>query len=110
MLLAGRNKTNFLSYSLLYQSDGVSDNIKSLNLNSNHRKKYEEKLIAADGTVLPDSYILVENWKDNMKLLPDITWADIYNCLNNSPSLYTNKNWKACKSLEVYKFFVSGHV
>ena len=27
MLLAGRNKTNFISYSIPYQSDGVTDNI-----------------------------------------------------------------------------------
>ena len=27
MLLAGRNKTNFPSYSIPYQSDGVTDNI-----------------------------------------------------------------------------------
>ena len=53
----------------------------SSNLNSDDRKKHEEKLITADGTVLPDLYALVENWKDNAKLLPDITWADIYNYL-----------------------------
>ena len=58
----------------------------SSNLNSDDRKKYEEKLITADGTVLPDPYTLVENWKENVKLLPDITWADIYNYLINMPS------------------------
>ena len=79
-------------------------------LNSDDRKKYEQKLVTADGTVLPDPYTLVENWKDNMKLLPDITWADIYNYLINTPSLYTNENLKAYKSLEAYNFFVSGHV
>ena len=113
MLLAGRKKTNFISDSVLYQSNSVSDNIQHtiyMNLNSDDRKKYEEKLITADGTVLPDPYTLVENWKDNVKLLPDITWADIYNYLINTPSLYTNENLKACKSLEAYNFFVSGHV
>ena len=54
--------------------------------------------------------IQVENWKDNVKLLPDITWVDIYNYLINTPSLYTNENLKACKSLEAYNFFVFGHV
>ena len=53
MLLAARKKTNFLSDSVLYQSNGVK---YSLNLNSDDRKKYEEKLITADGTVLPDPY------------------------------------------------------
>ena len=82
----------------------------SSSLSSDDRKKYEEKLITTDGTVLPDPYMSVENWKDNVKLLPDITWADIYNYLINTPSLYTNENLKTYKSLEVYNFFVSGHV
>ena len=73
-------------------------------------KKNEEKLINADGAVLPDPGTLVENWKDNVKLLPDTTWDDIYNYLINTPSLYTNKTLKAYKSLEAYNFFVSGHV
>ena len=73
-------------------------------------KKYEEKLITADGTVLPDPYTLVEIWKDNVRLLCDITWADIYNYLINMPSLNTNENLKAYKSLEAYNFMVSGHV
>ena len=82
----------------------------SSNLNSDDRKKHEEKLITADGTVLPDLYTLAESWKDNAKLLPDITWADIYNYPINTPSLYTNENLKAYKFLEAYNFFVSGHV
>ena len=59
---------------------------------------------------MPDPYTLVENWKDNVKLLCDITWADIYNYLINMASLYTNENLKAYKSLEAYNFIVSGHV
>ena len=82
----------------------------SSSLNSDNRKIYEEKLITADSTVLPDLYALVENWKDNVKLLPDITWVDIYNYLLYTPSLYTNENLKAYKFLEAYNFFVSGHV
>ena len=50
--------------------------------------KNEGKLITADGTVFPDPYALAENWKDNVKLLPDITWATIYNYFINLPSLY----------------------
>ena len=45
-----------------------------------------------------------------MRLLPDITWASIYNYLINMPSLYTNENLKASESLEAYNFFISGHV
>ena len=59
---------------------------------------------------MPDPNTIVENWKDNVMLLPDITWADIYNYLINTPSLYTNENLKTYKSLEAYNFFVSGHV
>ena len=109
ILLAGRKKTNFLSDSVLYQSL-ASATTYSLNLNSDDRKKYEEKLITVDGTVLPDSCTLIENWKDNVKLLPDITWADIYNYLINTPSLYTNENLKAYKTLKAYNFFVSGRL
>ena len=87
MLLAGRNKTNFLSYSVPYQSDGVSDNLLS-KFKYQWQIKNEVKLITADGTVFPDPYALVENWKDNVKLLPDITWAAIFNYFINLPSLY----------------------
>ena len=80
------------------------------NLNSDHRKKFEEEIITADGTILPDPYALVEHWKDNVKLLPDITRVDIYNYLINTPSLYMNKNLKAYNSLEAYNFFTSGNV
>ena len=108
MLLASRNKTNFPAASLIRAMTSATK--YSSNLNSDDRKKYEEKLITADGTVLPDPYTLVENWKDNVKLLCDITWADIYNYLINMASLYTNENLKAYKSLEAYNFFVCGHV
>ena len=90
-----RQKQNKLSFLQRPLSERVSATTYSSNLNSNDRKKYEEKLITADGTVLPDLYTLVESWKDNAKLLPDITWADIYNYLINTPSLYTNENLKA---------------
>ena len=59
---------------------------------------------------MPDPYTLVENWTDNVKLLPDITWVDFYSYLINTSSLYTNENLKAYKSLKAYNFFVSGHV
>ena len=88
----------------------ASATIYSSNLNIDDRKKYEETLITGDGTVLPDPYTLVENWKDNVKPLPDITWADIYNNLINTPSLCTNENLKAYKSLEACNLFVSCHV
>ena len=107
--MAGRNKKTFFPTTFFIRAIS-SATAYSLNLNSDDRKKYEEKLRTADGTVLPDPHTLVENWKDNVKLLPDITWADTYNYLINAPSLYTNKNLKVYKSLEAYNFFVSGHI
>ena len=110
MHVTDRQKQNKLSFLQRPLSKRVSATTYSSNLNSNDRKKYEEKLITADGTILPDLYTLVESWKDNAKLLPHITWADIYNYLINTPSLYTNENLKAYKFLEAYNFFASGHV
>ena len=54
--------------------------------------------------------MLVKNWKDNVKLLPDVKWADIYSYLINTPSSYKIENLKAYKSLEASNFFVSYHV
>ena len=88
-----QNKLSFLQHSLSEQWHQQQDTLQILN--SDDRKKYEEKPITANATVLPDAYMLVENWKDNVKLLPDITWAGIYNYLIKTPSLYTNKNLKA---------------
>ena len=61
MLLAGRNKPNFPAASLIRAMASVTK--YSSNLNNDDREKYKEKLIAADGTVLPDPYALVENLK-----------------------------------------------
>ena len=70
VLLAGRNKTNFLSYTVLYRAMASAKTYSS-NLNSDDRKKYEKKLITTDVIFLPDPYpyTLVENWKDNVLLL-----------------------------------------
>ena len=99
-----QNKLSFLQHSLSVMASATT---YPSSLNSDDRKKYEQKLVTADGTVLPDPYTLVENWKDNMKLLPDITWADIYNYLINTPSLYTNENLKAYvfRSLQLLRFW-----
>ena len=37
-------------------------------------------------------------------------YPDIYNCLVETPSLYTHQQLKAYKSLEAYKLFVDGWV
>ena len=46
--------------------------------------------------------------KQCVAILPDISWADIYNYLTSSAC--THENLKAHKSLEVFNFFVCNHV
>ena len=72
--------------------------------------RYKEKLTLSDETTTTDPYGLSNNWKNNVLLLPDISWADIYNYLINMPSPYTHENLKAYKSLEAFNFFVCNHV
>ena len=68
------------------------------------KKGYLAKLTLSTGERLPDPVILHSNWWDDVSLLPDITYPDIYHYLIRKESL------KAYKSLESYTFFVSGHV
>ncbi|XP_076308585.1 uncharacterized protein LOC143224004 [Tachypleus tridentatus] len=42
--------------------------------------------------------------------LPNITYGDIYICLINRTSTYTNESLKGYKSLDAYKYFVAGFV
>ena len=73
-------------------------------LGEEHKKGYLAKLTLSTGEQLPDPFILHSNWSDDVSLLPDITYPDIYHYLISEESL------KAYKSLESYTFFVSGHV
>ncbi|XP_047138492.1 uncharacterized protein LOC124814643 [Hydra vulgaris] len=60
--------------------------------------------------LLPDPFVL-ENWKNDVSMMPDITWGDMYNYLiNSSPSNFTHDSMKAYKSLESYNFYICGHV
>ena len=70
--VTGRQKQNKFSFLQCSLSEQWHQRKHTSNLNSKDRKKYEERLITGDGTVLPDPYALVENWKDNVKLLLDI--------------------------------------
>ena len=55
-------------------------------------------------------YGIVENWRSDVKLMPDVSWGDMYNYLVNSPSEYTQDNLKAYKSLGAFNFFMCDHV
>jgi len=78
-------------------------------LTEENRTDYIKKLTLATGESLPDPFTL-QNWQTDVKLLPDITWGDIYVYLIEYPSLFSKESLKAYKSLEGYNFFVSGHV
>ena len=74
------------------------------------KAKYKRKLTLTNGQLFPDPYGTVENWKSDVKLMPDVSWGDMYNYLINSPREYAHDNLKAEKSLEAFNFFVSNHV
>ena len=81
-----------------------------LNLESEDKKRYKEKLTLSNGKLLPDPSVLDVGWKGEVRRLPDLCFADIFNYLINTPSDYIKENLKAYKSLEAYNFFVCGHV
>lgn len=49
-------------------------------------------------------------WSNNLDLVPDVTYPDIFNYLVLTKSAYTLQEFKAYKSLEAYNFFVSGWI
>ena len=79
-------------------------------LSEEDKKGYLAKLTLSTGEQLPDPSILHSNWSDDVSLLPDITYPDIYHYLIEYPSQFSKESLKAYKSLESYNFFVSGHV
>ena len=81
-----------------------------LNLESEDKKRYKEKLTLSNGELSTDPSVLDVGWKGEVPRLPDLCFADIFNYLINTPSDYTKENLKAYKSLEAYNFFVCGHV
>ena len=61
------------------------------------KAKYKGKLTLTNGQLLPDPYGVVENMKSDTKLIPDVSWGNMYNYIVNSPSEYTYDNVKAWK-------------
>ena len=57
------------------------ENFKSLS--EEDKKDYLLKLTLSTGEQLPDPFILHSNWSDDVSLLPDITYLDIYHYLAN---------------------------
>ena len=79
-------------------------------LQKEDKAKYRRKLTLTNGQLLPDPCGIVKNWKSDAKLMPDVSWSDMYNYFINSPSEYTHGNPKAYKSLEAFNFFVCNYV
>ena len=85
----------------------MSEYLKSLE--PNDTQCYIKKLTLTTGECLPDPYTLVaEEWEEFK--FPDITWRDVTEYLIETISLYTKQSMKAYKSLEVFDYFLCGHV
>ena len=98
-------------FKIIFTSSDMFSNSNYFNsLSSNDQEGYVAKLTLSNGEILPDPFNLDQGWDDDVKLLPDISWPDIYNYLINSPSSFSKENLKAYKSLEAYNFFICGHV
>ena len=54
--------------------------------------------------MLPHPYGTVENWKNDVKLIPDVPWGDMYYYLVNSLNEYTHGNLKAYKLPVAFNF------
>lgn len=54
--------------------------------------------------------VLFTSMKDDSQDLPDLQYPDIYNYLINFPSHYTGDSLRAYKSLDSYKWNLSGFV
>ena len=67
----------------------------SMNYKKEDKAKYKRKLRLVNGQLLLDPCGIVDNQKSDVKLMPDVSWGDMYNYLINSPSEYTHNNLKA---------------
>ena len=81
-----------------------------LNLESEDKKRYKEKLTLSNGELLLDPNVLDVEWKEEVHDIPDLCFSDICSYLINTPSDYTKENLKAYKPFEIYNFFVCQHV
>ena len=81
------------------------------NLNNSAKKRYEQKL--SELKILNDPLAMDENNFDlttDVTKWPDISFADIFYYLINYLSQYSQGSLKAYKSLEAYKYVISGLV
>ena len=87
----------------------LSNNIRSMT--KEVKKRYLEKIFNIDCN---DPYFMLKDpsieWSNNLDLVLDVTYPDIFNYLVLTKSAYTLQEFKAYKSLEAYNFFVSGWI
>ena len=75
------------------------------------KQHYIRKLTLSNGTILDDPCGIPEDkWTNDVKILPNLDWPDIYTYLIETPSEFTKESLKAYKALEAYNFFICGHV
>lgn len=80
-------------------------------LSSSDCTDYLKKLVLSNGEKLPDPYnIPSDEWISDMSKWPAVIWPDIYSYLIEKPSVYTNDNLRAYKSLDAYNYELCGHV
>ena len=80
-------------------------------LDDNFRDLYMKKLQLAENSQLPIPYDLL-GLKNEVSLLPDIFWPDIYNFLiiNHPSGVFRNESLNSYKPLHAYNYFVLSHV
>lgn len=78
-------------------------------LNDSGKKRYREKLDLI-GTGVVDPYVTRSRVSHSDDYFPLVEWPDVYNYLINAPSPITRQALKAYKSLDAYKYMVSGWV
>ena len=50
-------------------------------LQKEDKAKYKRKLTLTNGQLLSNQYGIVENQKNDAKVMPDVSWGDMYNYL-----------------------------
>ncbi|XP_077868344.1 uncharacterized protein LOC100366870 [Saccoglossus kowalevskii] len=73
------------------------------------RVRYRSK-IAVVGLEMCPNKIPANKWANNPKAWPNILYPDVYHYLIKFPRVYSSAAMENFKSLEAYKFFVSGWV